>query len=120
MPVKKKIKPPEIEPVYEFVKGSGWVPSQAEWATKVVEGYRLTAIRRKPEVGEYYFSANTKAPAKLLEEITTDSYWLEGVKNLEERDYVFNKLHREDKSYFRRRKPNTFITLIFEACNGPE
>lgn len=44
------------EPVYEYRKGVGWVPTINEEHSAIIGRYRVTCIDRKPEVGEYYFS----------------------------------------------------------------
>lgn len=51
----------EQEPVYNFVKGVGWVPSvEAHWSmeyeTKRLGKFKVTLIDRKPVLGEYFYT----------------------------------------------------------------
>jgi hypothetical protein len=43
------------EPVYEYVKGQGWVVLTIPQHTFEVDGYIVTIINRKPAVGEKYW-----------------------------------------------------------------
>jgi hypothetical protein len=44
------------EPVYEYRKGVGWVPTVERSYSGVIGKYLVICIDRKPEVGEYYFT----------------------------------------------------------------
>lgn len=44
------------EPTYEYIKGQGWVPSTHETFTGIIGKWHVTLIKRKPEIGEYYWS----------------------------------------------------------------
>lgn len=44
------------EPTYEYIKGQGWVPTTHEMFTGIIGKWHVTLIKRKPEIGEYYWS----------------------------------------------------------------
>jgi hypothetical protein len=44
------------EPTYEYVKGHGWVPTYTESASITSNGYRITLLKRLPNLGERGFS----------------------------------------------------------------
>jgi hypothetical protein len=44
------------DPEYTFIKGQGWVPTYEEFEyTEVIGRYRVTLVKRKPEIGEFHF-----------------------------------------------------------------
>jgi hypothetical protein len=43
------------EPIYEYVKGQGWVVGQQEWVYAEGRcGRKFRIVKRKPELGEIY------------------------------------------------------------------
>lgn len=44
-----------IEPTLVYKRGEGWVYETHETLTEVIGKYRVTLVRRQPEVGEYYW-----------------------------------------------------------------
>lgn len=59
----------ETEPTYHFVKGAGWVPSTHETMSETIGNYKVTLIRRDPEIGEYWFWMKY---TETLEDVMTD------------------------------------------------
>lgn len=42
------------EPVYEFIKGQGWVVNGFNARTEIIEGIKVTISERRPEDGERF------------------------------------------------------------------
>lgn len=70
----------ETEPVYEYIKGQGWVPTTApQGPTAIIEGYRVTVVQRRPQMGEYFFNELTNTtPQDTLKNLTTQEYRFRG------------------------------------------
>lgn len=51
----------EQEPIYQFIKGVGWVPNaerqwDTEYQTRSMGKYKVTLIDRKPVLGEHFYT----------------------------------------------------------------
>ncbi len=64
------------EPVYEYVKGEGWVIRTIVSASGTVGKQKVTIEKRFPEIGEYYTSYSSETtPQDVLDSLQRDSWY---------------------------------------------
>ncbi len=103
------------EPTYEYIKGTGWVPSLTKISSRVFGKWRMTIFDRKPEIGEPYFLYVTDIEA-FFKEIEADT-WFRNKFDMENVDNEFSTWSTYEEKNQQRVPYVGLVTFKVERCD---
>ncbi len=88
-----------MEPIYEYIKGQGWLPQVSEVFT-LHDGYKVMFIKRLPKAGERYGSFDY------------DTDFQQYIKSVRKMDYHYEYRHYPKADYdYKDRNDELIYTL---------